>query len=106
MSKTPQPASAPGPSTSDGHPSDQTASDPAHEAERTPATAPAVPPTGDDAARAQKLRRAKAALDFGDPLYGRSSDDSDGGWGERPVPRTNSAADLARFLDEKPPHHI
>ncbi|MDK1476563.1 hypothetical protein QNO07_24690 [Streptomyces sp. 549] len=45
----------------------------------------------------------RAALDFGDPLSQQSSDDSDSGWGERPA---SSAGDLARFLDEKPPHHI
>ncbi|MFE9248724.1 hypothetical protein [Streptomyces sp. NPDC007088] len=57
-------------------------------------------------AAAEAVRRAKAALDFADPLSGRSADDSDRGWGERPTPSTASAADLARFLDEKPPHHI
>nr|WP_237301515.1 MULTISPECIES: hypothetical protein [unclassified Streptomyces] len=55
---------------------------------------------------AARLRRAKARLVFDDPLYGRGRDDSDRGWGDRPVPRGGSAADLARFLDEKPPHHI
>ncbi|MEV0845307.1 hypothetical protein AB0J21_05340 [Streptomyces sp. NPDC049954] len=57
-------------------------------------------------AAAEAVRRAKAALDFADPLSGRSADDSDRGWGDRPTPSTGSAADLARFLDEKPPHHI
>ncbi|MBU7598451.1 hypothetical protein JGS22_012710 [Streptomyces sp. P38-E01] len=47
-----------------------------------------------------------AALDFGDPLTERSSDDSDGGWGEQNRGGNDSAADLARFLDEKPPHHL
>lgn len=42
-------------------------------------------------------------LVFDDPLDGRSADDSDRGWGER---STGSGGDLARFLDEKPPHHI
>ncbi|WP_187405671.1 hypothetical protein [Streptomyces sp. WAC05950] len=40
-----------------------------------------------------------------DPLDRQSSDDTDRGWGERP-PTAGGAADLARFLDEKPPHHI
>ncbi len=57
-------------------------------------------------AEAARLRRAKARLVFDDPLYGRGGDDSDRGWGDRPVSRGGSAADLARFLDEKPPHHI
>ncbi|MEU1815319.1 hypothetical protein ABZ543_08990 [Streptomyces roseifaciens] len=48
---------------------------------------------------------AAAALIFDDPLSQQSSDDTDRGWGERPA-GGGSAADLARFLDEKPPHHI
>ncbi|MER5767546.1 hypothetical protein [Streptomyces sp. NPDC001985] len=43
---------------------------------------------------------------FDDPLDQQSSDDTDRGWGERPSPSGGGAADLARFLDEKPPHHI
>ncbi|MEU5339898.1 MULTISPECIES: hypothetical protein [unclassified Streptomyces] len=49
-------------------------------------------------------RAPKAALVFDDPLSRPSADDTDRGWGERPA--GDSAADLARFLDEKPPHHI
>lgn len=53
---------------------------------------------------------AAARLQFDDPLSLRSGDDSDGGWGERPASGdgtgNGSAADLARFLDEKPPHHL
>lgn len=45
------------------------------------------------------------ALIFDDPLDRQSSDDTDQGWGER-APAGGGAADLARFLDEKPPHHI
>ncbi|MFH8403534.1 hypothetical protein ACH4FX_02000 [Streptomyces sp. NPDC018019] len=48
---------------------------------------------------------ALAALIFDDPLSRPSSDDTDRGWGERPA-GNDSAADLARFLDEKPPHHL
>ncbi|WLW54370.1 hypothetical protein [Streptomyces sp. YU58] len=69
-----------------------TAPDPADPA--APA-APAEPPDP---------RRPKAALIFDDPLDQQSSDDTDRGWGERPG--TDSAADLKRFLDEKPPHHL
>lgn len=47
-----------------------------------------------------------AALDFGDPLSARSVDDTDHGWGEGTSDTGGSAADLARFLDEKPPHHL
>ncbi|TXS77213.1 hypothetical protein EAO69_09400 [Streptomyces sp. me109] len=43
---------------------------------------------------------------FDDPLNRQSSDDTDRGWGERPDGDADSAADLRRFLDEKPPHHI
>lgn len=49
--------------------------------------------------------RPKPRLVFDDPLDQQSSDDTDRGWGERP-PAGGSTADLARFLDEKPPHHI
>ncbi|AQU68201.1 hypothetical protein [Streptomyces niveus] len=45
-------------------------------------------------------------LVFDDPLDRQSSDDTDAGWGERQTTSGDSAADLARFLDEKPPHHI
>ncbi len=51
-------------------------------------------------------RDPKAALVFDDPLSRPSSDDSDHGWGERSGEGGESAADLKRFLDEKPPHHI
>ncbi|MCZ7414778.1 MULTISPECIES: hypothetical protein [unclassified Streptomyces] len=48
-----------------------------------------------------------AALDFGDPLSRPGTDDTDHGWGGSPSATTaDAAADLARFLDEKPPHHI
>ncbi|MEU1120117.1 MULTISPECIES: hypothetical protein [unclassified Streptomyces] len=46
------------------------------------------------------------ALIFDDPLSQQSSDDTDRGWGERAETGRDSAADLARFLDEKPPHHL
>ncbi|MDQ0991434.1 hypothetical protein [Streptomyces sp. V3I7] len=46
----------------------------------------------------------KNALVFDDPLNQQSSDDTDRGWGERSD--SDSAADLKRFLDEKPPHHL
>lgn len=49
--------------------------------------------------------KPKPRLVFDDPLDQQSSDDTDRGWGERP-PAGGSGADLARFLDEKPPHHI
>ncbi len=48
---------------------------------------------------------SRPALIFDDPLDQQSADDTDRGWGERP-PAGGSAADLARFLDEKPPHHL
>jgi hypothetical protein len=51
-------------------------------------------------------RDPKAALVFDDPLDQQSSDDTDRGWGERLGTSGDSAADLKRFLDEKPPHHI
>ncbi|MET9377852.1 hypothetical protein ACFYV5_27880 [Streptomyces sp. NPDC003035] len=48
----------------------------------------------------------KPKLIFDDPLDQQSADDTDRGWGERPPGGSDSAADLARFLDEKPPHHL
>jgi hypothetical protein len=42
---------------------------------------------------------------FDDPLSAAAADDSDEGWGERPAGGA-AAGDLARFLDEKPPHHV
>lgn len=54
----------------------------------------------------RRQTNAAAALDFDDPLARQAPDDSDAGWGERPTDGGGGAADLARFLDEKPPHHI
>ncbi|MFB7374129.1 hypothetical protein ACFC0D_30250 [Streptomyces sp. NPDC056222] len=48
----------------------------------------------------------KPKLIFDDPLDQQSADDTDRGWGERPSGGSDSAADLARFLEEKPPHHL
>lgn len=65
--------------------------------------------TGDTGAGSQRPADPAAALDFGDPLSMPSADDSDSGWGEGAPGGTRSgdaAADLARFLDEKPPHHL
>jgi hypothetical protein len=52
-------------------------------------------------------------LVFDDPLSHESSDtarlwgkESGDGWGERPSDDGGGASDLARFLDEKPPHHL
>ncbi|NGO79344.1 hypothetical protein G6045_27360 [Streptomyces sp. YC504] len=50
--------------------------------------------------------KPRPKLVFDDPLDQQSSDDTDRGWGERPAASGDSAADLARFLDEKPPHHL
>ncbi|MFJ3232439.1 hypothetical protein [Streptomyces sp. NPDC086787] len=47
----------------------------------------------------------KPALIFDDPLNQQSSDDTDRGWGER-GDGDGGVADLKRFLDEKPPHHL
>ncbi|MEU5303692.1 hypothetical protein ACH4YO_10655 [Streptomyces noursei] len=57
------------------------------------------------AAAARPPAVSAAALIFDDPLSQQSADDTDRGWGERPT-AAGSAADLARFLDEKPPHHL
>lgn len=56
--------------------------------------------------RSNGPRDSVANLDFDDPLNEQSSDDTDRGWGESSRGGNDSAADLARFLDEKPPHHL
>ncbi|MEU5811176.1 MULTISPECIES: hypothetical protein [unclassified Streptomyces] len=80
------------------------ASDPqsAHAAPAAPAGAesPTESPTGSAGPRKPRPR-----LDFDDPLDQQSRDDTDHGWGDR-APAAGSSADLARFLDEKPPHHL
>ncbi|MGW0391163.1 hypothetical protein ACWDYJ_09720 [Streptomyces sp. NPDC003042] len=71
-------------------------------------TAPASEPQPSQpsqSARPEEKPRPKPRLVFDDPLDQQSSDDTDRGWGERPT-AGGSTADLARFLDEKPPHHI
>ncbi|MFE7775717.1 hypothetical protein ACFU5O_17805 [Streptomyces sp. NPDC057445] len=69
-------------------------------------TAPAPGPRDAKEARQEPLPKPPALI-FEDPLDQQSADDTDRGWGERP-PATSgdSAADLARFLDERPPHHL
>ncbi|MEU4096387.1 hypothetical protein [Streptomyces sp. NPDC026673] len=63
------------------------------------------PASGPAEAPAPRTPRDPApALVFDDPLDRQSSDDTDTGWGERAG--QGGAGDLARFLDEKPPHHI
>ncbi|MBQ1113900.1 hypothetical protein ACH4MN_10230 [Streptomyces anulatus] len=62
-------------------------------------------PSPRDAEQQHKEPKPKPVLVFDDPLDRQSADDTDQGWGERPL-SGGSAADLARFLDEKPPHHI
>ncbi len=74
-------------------------------------TAPASDPQPANAEPDARTESAAASpkprprLVFDDPLDQQSADDTDRGWGERP-PAAGSAADLARFLDEKPPHHL
>ncbi|MFE2140967.1 hypothetical protein ACFXA3_04295 [Streptomyces sp. NPDC059456] len=69
-----------------------------------PASDPQSPQPGSRPG-ATPAAKPRPRLVFDDPLDQQSSDDTDRGWGERP-PAGGSAADLARFLDEKPPHHI
>ncbi|WP_405784196.1 hypothetical protein [Streptomyces sp. NBC_00859] len=49
--------------------------------------------------------KPQSKLVFDDPLDQQSPDDTDHGWGGQ-TSSGSSASDLARFLDEKPPHHI
>ncbi|MEV6422807.1 hypothetical protein [Streptomyces sp. NPDC051662] len=66
------------------------------------------PPAAEQSPSAQPSRppRPSPALIFDDPLDQQSTDDTDRGWGDRPAGGNESVADLARFLDEKPPHHL
>ncbi|MER5477027.1 hypothetical protein ABT026_08590 [Streptomyces sp. NPDC002734] len=77
-----------------------TPSGPAADAAPAPTDAAAAPTV------AAAPRRPRAALVFDDPLDQQSSDDTDRGWGERSRGGGDAAADLRRFLDEKPPHHL
>jgi hypothetical protein len=92
-----------------------TTPEPVPAAEPPPAPAAQPEPAEPDAPEAQEQPPApapsdaarRAALVFDDPLSRQSSDDTDRGWGERPTSSAaERAADLARFLDEKPPHHL
>ncbi|MCJ1679050.1 hypothetical protein MTF65_17230 [Streptomyces sp. APSN-46.1] len=74
-------------------PASASASDPQDPQDPKPEAAPQPKP------------KPRPKLVFDDPLDQQSSDDTDRGWGERPT-AGGSAADLARFLDEKPPHHL
>ncbi|MEV4946542.1 hypothetical protein [Streptomyces sp. NPDC053755] len=69
-------------------------------------TAPAHGPRAAKQSDDDPRTRPAPALVFDDPLDQQSADDTDRGWGERPPGGGDSAADLARFLDEKPPHHL
>ncbi|WP_399926193.1 hypothetical protein [Streptomyces kanamyceticus] len=76
-------------------------------------TAPAPEPRDPESPKSPKSpasperdKKPRNTLVFDDPLSQQSSDDTDRGWGERAETGGDSAADLARFLDEKPPHHL
>ncbi|MEU3738526.1 MULTISPECIES: hypothetical protein [unclassified Streptomyces] len=71
-----------------------------------PAPEPRDPEESETPKHSEAPKKPKSALVFDDPLSQQSSDDTDRGWGERPPVGGDSAADLARFLDEKPPHHV
>ncbi|WP_411573989.1 hypothetical protein [Streptomyces fradiae] len=68
-------------------------------------TAPAPGPRAAED-RPESVKKKAPALAFDDPLEQQSADDTDRGWGERAPGGEGGADDLARFLDEKPPHHL
>ncbi|RXS66373.1 hypothetical protein EST92_28855 [Streptomyces sp. TM32] len=78
---------------------------PEHEPDAQSQEAAGAEQAAEPAPAARPARKPAARLIFDDPLNQQSSDDTDRGWGERPS-GGDSAADLARFLDEKPPHHL
>ncbi|MFI0937879.1 hypothetical protein [Streptomyces sp. NPDC021020] len=47
---------------------------------------------------------APSGLVFDDPFDRPSTDDTDRGWGE--LPAGSADDDFARFLSQKPPHHL
>jgi len=49
-------------------------------------------------------RRARLRLDDVELVPEQTSDDTDAGWGRGAAPG-DKAAELRRYLDEKPPHH-
>ncbi|MGW0658946.1 hypothetical protein [Streptodolium elevatio] len=64
---------------------------------------------GAETSTARPVRRGAAlfGLEDGDLLPDATADERDGGWGdERGAGGASDAADLRRFLDEKPPHHL
>ncbi|MEU5401056.1 hypothetical protein ABZ348_17400 [Streptomyces sp. NPDC005963] len=65
-----------------------------------------APAPGSRDAKHLRQESPKSRIDFDDPLDRQSSDDTDRGWGERPPTGGDGSDDLARFLDEKPPHHV
>jgi hypothetical protein len=71
-----------------------------------PDSADSSPHSPDNPVSPASPKKRTPALIFDDPLDQPSADDTDRGWGERPPGGGDSAADLARFLDEKPPHHL
>ncbi|MFG2095402.1 hypothetical protein [Streptomyces sp. NPDC048612] len=103
MSTTPDPAAAAEQPESAPEPARAPAPQDAAETDADAAPTPEQPPASPAARPAAS--KAAARLVFDDPLSRQSSDDTDRGWGERPA-GGDSAADLARFLDEKPPHHL
>ncbi|WP_435603778.1 hypothetical protein [Streptomyces sp. bgisy130] len=114
MSTTPEPEPTPAPhdgSDAEQAPSDAEQAPSATEPTPAPSDAEQPPPATERTTPAPSptvrpaAPRSAAKLIFDDPLNQQSSDDTDRGWGERPA-GGDSAADLARFLDEKPPHHL
>ena len=73
-------------------------------ADATPAGPDDAPlPEGPDDA---PLPAARPRLDLdGGLVPEQTADDTDAGWGERRTATEARAAELRRYLDEKPPHH-
>ncbi|WP_234343403.1 hypothetical protein [Streptomyces sp. NRRL F-5123] len=62
-----------------------------------------VPVTGSGEASSRPAV-APSGLIFDDPFDRPSPDDADRGWGE--LPTGSADDDFARFLSQKPPHHL
>ncbi|HEY5834246.1 hypothetical protein [Streptomyces sp.] len=64
------------------------------------------PPVAAEAVLSSPRPAPTAGLVFDDPLDRPSADDSDRGWGEGLSGVGTMDDDFARFLNEKPPHHL
>jgi hypothetical protein len=81
----------------------------AEDPEHTPVSGTADSPSAEVSAEGARgassgPAAAPSGLVFDDPFDRPSADDTDRGWGE--LPTGSADDDFARFLSQKPPHHL